>query len=97
MSFLVAWRSVAPESSRYIFMEHRRWDYYQMRVTTGKWKMEQGLVNNVLRRFKSLCRKAKVGSYTVHDVRRSCVTSWARKPPIHVVQKLAGHSDIRTT
>jgi integrase len=55
------------------------------------------LVNNVLRRFKTLCRKAKVGPYSVHDLRRSCITNWARELPIHVVQKLAGHSDIRTT
>jgi len=34
---------------------------------------------------------------TVHDLRRSCITNWARELPIHVVQKLAGHSDIRTT
>ena len=51
----------------------------------------------MFRRFKTLCRKAKVGPYTLHDLRRSCITNWARKLPIHVVQKLAGHSDIRTT
>ena len=97
VNLLAAWQSVAPENCPYIFMEHERWDYYQLRVVQGKWRTEQSLVNNVLRRFKTLCRKAKVGPYTVHDLRRSCITNWARELPIHVVQKLAGHSDIRTT
>jgi hypothetical protein len=34
---------------------------------------------------------------TFHDLRRSCITNWARHLPAHVVQKLAGHSDIKTT
>jgi len=38
-----------------------------------------------------------VGSYTIHDLRRSCITNWARQLPIHVVQKLAGHSDSQAT
>ena len=38
-----------------------------------------------------------VGPCTIHDLRRSCITNWARRLPIHVVQKLAGHSDINTT
>ena len=97
VSLLAAWQSVAPENCPYIFMEHGRWDYYQLRVAQRKWRVEQSLVNNVLRRFKTLCRKAKVGPCTVHDLRRSCITNWARELPIHVVQKLAGHSDIRTT
>ena len=35
--------------------------------------------------------------FTIHDLRRSCITNWARKLPIHVVQQLAGHADINTT
>jgi len=34
---------------------------------------------------------------TLHDLRRSCITNWAKVLPIYVVQKLAGHSDIKTT
>ncbi|MFC1737588.1 hypothetical protein ACFL1G_00880 [Planctomycetota bacterium] len=33
----------------------------------------------------------------MQDFRRSCITNWVRELPIHVVQKLAGHSDIKTT
>jgi hypothetical protein len=54
-------------------------------------------MNSMLRRFKALCRQAGVGLFTIHDLRRSCITNWARSLPTHVVQKLAGHSDIKTT
>jgi len=97
VNLLAAWQSVAPEQCPYIFMEHGRWDYYREQVDKEKWRRGQSLVNNVLRRFKTLCRKAKVGPYTFHDLRRSCITNWAKELPVHVVQKLAGHSDIRTT
>jgi len=32
-----------------------------------------------------------------HDLRRSCITNWARRLPIQTVQHLAGHSSITTT
>lgn len=97
IDLLAAWQSVAPENCPYIFMEHGRWEYYKERVKQGKWRAGQSLVNNVLRRFQTLCRKAVVESYTIQDLRRSCITNWAKRLPVHVVQKLAGHSDIRTT
>lgn len=97
VNLLTAWQSVAPEKCPYVFMEHERRDYYQQQVSDGEWRQGQSLVNNVLRRFKTICRKACVGLYSIHDLRRSCITNWAKNLPIHVVQQLAGHSDIRTT
>ena len=94
---LTAWQSIAPESCPYVFMDRGRWQYYRQQVTDGRWSSRSDLVNNVLRRFKTLCKRAGVGRYTVHDLRRSCITNWARRLPIHVVQQLAGHSDIKTT
>jgi len=38
-----------------------------------------------------------VAERTLHDLRRSAITNWARHLPIQVVQQLAGHSDISTT
>ncbi|MHC4789278.1 MAG: tyrosine-type recombinase/integrase [Planctomycetota bacterium] len=96
-SLLAAWQSVAPEGCPYVFMEHARWDYYRQEVEAGHWREGQDPIHNLLRRFKTLCRYAGVGPYTLHDLRRSCITNWARKLPIHVVQQLAGHSDIKTT
>ena len=54
-------------------------------------------MNNLLRKFRTRRRQAGVKKYTLHDLRRSAVTNWASRLPIHVVQKLAGHSDIKTT
>jgi len=42
-------------------------------------------------------KRAGVSKCTLHDLRRSCIANWAVVLPIHVVQKLAGHSVIRTT
>ena len=97
VGLLTAWQSIAPEGCPYVFMECGRWEYYRWRVETGQWRRGQDLVNNVLKRFKTLCRKSGVGPYTIHDVRRSCITNWARRLPMHVVKQLAGHSDIKTT
>ena len=96
-NLLAAWQVVAPDNCPYVFMVEDRWNYYQERVKLGLWSTGQDLVNNMLRRFKTLCRWAKVPLYTIHDLRRSCITNWAKHLPIHVVQQLAGHSDIRTT
>ena len=78
-------------------MDKDRWAYYRRQVEAKAWRPGQDLVNNRLRRFKTLCRRAGVGPYTLHDLRRSCITNWARALPTHVVQQLAGHSDIQTT
>jgi len=68
-----------------------------IKATLGPWRDGQDLINNVLRRFKTLCRRSDIGSYSLHDMRRSCITNWVRELPIHVVQQSAGHSDMRTT
>ena len=81
----------------YAFMDHGRWEYYCQQVQGGFWQTDRDLMNNALRRFKTICRQAGVGPYTIHDLRRSCITNWATELPIHVVQQLAGHSDIKTT
>lgn len=97
IDLLTALQSAAPEKCPYVFMDAERWDYYRQLVEAGKWNSRCDLVNNWLRRFKTLCRQSGVGGFTLHDLRRSCITNWARNLPIHVTQQLAGHSDIHTT
>jgi len=80
-----------------VFMEPARWRYYREEAEQGKWRSGRDLVNNLLRRFQTLCRKVEVEPYTLHDLRRSCITNWARSVPMHVVQQMAGHSEMRTT
>lgn len=97
VDLLTALQSAAPEKCPYVFMNAERWNYYRQHVEARKWNSRCDLVNNWLRRFKTLCKQAGVGGFTLHDLRRSCITNWARNLPIHVTQQLAGHSDIHTT
>ena len=97
INLLAAWQLLAPEGCPYVFMRKTRWAYYRRQVERGRWREGQDLLNNLLKRFQGLCRRADSFPYTFHDLRRTCITNWAGKLPIHVVQQLAGHSDMRTT
>jgi integrase len=97
VNLLAAWQAVAPLDCPYVFLDAGRWAYYRERFDAGTWKARQELANNWLRRFKTLCKHTGIGKFTLHDLRRSCITNWARQLPIHVTQQLAGHSDIHTT
>ena len=97
LDLLATWQTVAPEGCPYVFMEPGRWQYYMQCVDDDSWGENADLTNNVLRRFKTLCRQAGVGSFVIHDLRRSCITNWVKRLPIQVVKELAGHSDIETT
>jgi len=81
----------------YVFVEPFRWEYIQRARAEGRWDEDGQLMNNLIRRLNTLRRRAKVAKFTYHDLRRTCITNWARHLPIHVVRQLAGHSDIRTT
>jgi integrase len=63
----------------------------------GKWHERKAVVNNITRDFHVIRRRAEVEHCTLHDLRRSAITRWAEKLPIHKVQALAGHSNISTT
>lgn len=52
---------------------------------------------NLPREFRALRRRAGVPKCTFHDLRKSFCTNLAGHVPLHVVQELAGHADIRTT
>lgn len=52
---------------------------------------------NIWRDFGVIRRRAGIPVCTFHDLRKSYCTNLAGSVPLHVVQELAGHSDIRTT
>ena len=98
VDLLTQLKEQAPAGCPYVFMDAGRWEYYRGCVDRGEWAETRHLVNNVLRKFKTMLKRAGIGKYTLHDLRRSCITNWARKGlPIHVTQQLAGHADIKTT
>lgn len=52
---------------------------------------------NIWRDFQAIRRKAGLAKCSFHDLRKSFCTNLAAAVPLHVVQELAGHADIRTT
>lgn len=52
---------------------------------------------NFTRDFQAIRKRSGVPKCTFHDLRKSYCTSLAGSVPLHVVQELAGHADIRTT
>jgi integrase len=90
-------QATSAEGCPYVFIPAWRWKHIQEAKGKGRWNDEQTLMNNLHRRFGTIRKRAGVAKCTLHDFRRSCITNWAKVLPIHVVQKLAGHSDIKTT
>lgn len=52
---------------------------------------------NVWRDFQVIRQKAGTPECSFHDLHKSYCTNLAGAVPLHVVQELAGHADIRTT
>lgn len=52
---------------------------------------------NVWRDFQAIREKAGLPKCSFHNLRKSYCTNLAGAVPLHVVQELAGHADIRTT
>ena len=52
---------------------------------------------NTWRDFQAIRKKTGLPKCSFHDLRKSYCTNLAGAVPLHVVQQLAGHSDIRTT
>jgi len=87
----------APEGHPYIFITSQRFKVIKRREKAGKWNSRCEAINNVGRDFGVIRRRAGVAKCTLHDLRRSAITNWAKYLPIHVVQQFAGHSNITTT
>jgi integrase len=85
------------EECPYVFLSTERARRLGDVVKSGKWSGRQLVVNNLHRDLKAIRREARVAKFTFHDLRRSCLTNMARSLPVHVVQKIAGHGDVKTT
>ncbi len=85
------------EGSSYVFIKTDRLKHILKRRAKGTWQSDYELVNNISRSMEVICRRAKIKFFTPHDLRRTCITNWAKKLPIQTVQHLAGHSNMTTT
>ena len=56
-------------------------------------------VKNISRDFTVLCRREGLTRYAkpLHTLRKSCITDWASRFPMHAVKEWAGHSSTETT
>lgn len=97
IKFLTEMQVVAPEGHPYIFISPERLQQIKKREQIGKWNSASETLNNVGRSFGVIRRKAGIDKCTIHDLRRSAITNWARYLPIQVTQQFAGHSSISTT
>ncbi|UCC31426.1 MAG: tyrosine-type recombinase/integrase [Phycisphaerales bacterium] len=89
--------SEADEGSEFVFVPQTRAAWIRIQRATGRWTEGAAVVNNMTRDFKAIVRKAGILDATLHDLRRSCITHWAKRLAAPVVQELAGHVDIKTT
>ena len=85
------------EGNPYVFIKTKRLNHILNRRKIGTWQSDFELINNLTRSIGVICSRADVEVFTPHDLRRSCITNWAKKLPIQTVQKLAGHSNMETT
>jgi len=86
VSVLVELQLAAADGQEYVFVNRKG------PAPGGRVKRQ-----NVWRDFQTIRRKAGVAKCSFHDLRKSFCTNLAAAVPLHVVQELAGHADIRTT
>ena len=89
-------QAVANVCNPYVLIPTARLERIKAAKENGAWNENGRVINNVQNRWQRLCREAGITHATVHDLRRSAITNWAHRLPIHVVKELAGHANIAT-
>jgi integrase len=97
IEFLAKIQLTAPEGYPYIFIDQERLKLIKSREKAGTWNSGCDVINNLGRNFEVMRKRSGIAKCTLHDLRRSAITNWAKHLPIQVVQQFAGHSDISTT
>lgn len=104
LRLLAAWQIEAPEKVPYILLTEDRlqriiFRWQNLRKEGKPWR-NRYMINNILRNFRSHCKRAgikPVGKFTVHTLRKCAGQNWADYLPMNVVKELMGHSNIATT
>lgn len=97
VDLLTRMQALAEPGNPYVFISPERLAAIQAAKAAGTWQDTGHTLNNLRTRWLAIVQAAEIPHATIHDLRRSAITNWARRLPIHVVQELAGHADIRTT
>ena len=86
VSILAELQVAAADGQEYVFVNGK-----------GPAKRDRVKRHNVWRDSQTIRAKAGIARCSFHDPRKSYCTNLAATVPLHVVQELAGHADIRTT
>ncbi len=89
--------AAAEPGAAFVLLSSARVAWIHAKREAGTWSEGRSVLHSVNENFKRVAHRAGVVKVTVHDLRRSCITHWARKIAAPIVQALAGHSDINTT
>jgi integrase len=84
---------IVPELSTMLLDAHDRAETGQSIVLADVYS------ENVRRDVRAAVKRAGMAAYTkpLHTLRKSCLTDWAARYPMHVVAQWAGHASISTT
>jgi integrase len=63
------------ETSPYVFINKTHLLHILKRRSQGSWEPDSEIVNNLIRDLKVICPHTAVKPFTVHDLRRSCITN----------------------
>jgi len=104
IDLLTQLQAKAPEGVPCILLDRERYErvrrkWQQLRKEGKPWRT-RFMANNILRDFKSHCKRAGIkptGKLTIHTLRKSAGQNWADYMPMNVVKELMGHSKAETT
>lgn len=85
-------------ASPYALIPGDRYREIQAQRAAGRWNDLRVPMNNRIRGYKRILRRAGVPVDAFHSLRKSCVTNWLEGGvPPHEVQAMAGHASVETT
>ena len=82
----------------YVFIPQDRYREIQSQRAAGRWNELRVPLNNRIRGYKRILRRAGVPIDAFHSLRKSCITNWLEGGvPPHEVMAMAGHASVETT
>jgi len=97
VDLLTRLQATADEGNPYVFLSAERVATIRAAMQAGTWVANSHVANNLRRRWLAIVKAAGIRHATIHDLRRSAITTCARVLPIKVTKELAGHASITTT
>jgi integrase len=97
MDLLAKLQLTAEQSNPYIFIQTRQLENVQKAKPVDRAGAIRDPIPGLHAAWRTLLKRADVSYATFHDLRRSAITNWARRIPIQVTQRLAGHVSVATT